>query len=172
MGVMATYCQICGAPMNQDHYVELENLLGIWRGGDGHEVCDPAFAFGKEHAWLKDALALRLDERQNVAVLEGQVHDGGIEDAEGEGYDEGFLCEGLEERAALHRACWQLAGRPQAWKDVALRRGEDPFEPFKQQLFEFTAFADAGHGWMLVDPGSTSPEGVRNRERIAALILK
>lgn len=172
MGVMASYCQICGAPVQHDHYVEMDNMLGIWRGGEDHEVCSPAFPFGDEHAWLKDAVALRLDERRQPVILEGRVHDGSIQSPDGSDFDDGLVFEGLEERAALHRACWEIAGRPQSWREVRRATADDPFAPFKQQLFEFGAFADGGQAWLLVDPSSDSPEGRRNRARISKLVLK
>lgn len=35
---------------------------------------------------------------------------------------------------------------------------------------DFEPFVEHGHGWMLVDPESEAPDGMRNRRRILALI--
>jgi hypothetical protein len=72
VGVLSTYCQICGLPVQHDHYVALENegYFRIWRG-DGDDGCEPAVTFGPEHAWLRLAVGLRLDDTDPQVVIEG-----------------------------------------------------------------------------------------------------
>lgn len=172
MGVFSTYCQICGLPVQQDHYVPAQDgdYFHIWRG-DGADACAPIVAFGPEHAWLRRAVGLRLDERPAAVVVEGLVHDGYFTDERGNDRPDGeCVMDGLDERAALHAACWELAGRPGSWE--ALEHLEPPAgeAPYRQQLFEFESFVADGHGWMLVDPAAEGPDGVRSRERIIALL--
>lgn len=173
MAVFATFCQICGLPVQQDHYVptEIADHYRIWRG-DGDDACDPIITFGPEHAWLRDALGLRTDpERTDLTpTIAGLVHDGGLE-IPGDLYA-AFLMEGEgDNRMALHAACWRLAGEPTSWQPLAHLRDLPPGEErYRQQLFDFEPFVADGHGWMLVDPESDGPDGLRNRARIVALI--
>ncbi len=93
MGVLSTYCQICGLPVQQDHYVALEDegYFRIWRG-DGDDGCRPAVTFGPEHSWLREAVGLRLDDRVADVTIEGLVHDGIFE---GSGSDD-FVMDGID----------------------------------------------------------------------------
>jgi hypothetical protein len=170
VGVLGTWCQICGIPVQQDHYVELDGMFGIYRGGESHEVCAPALPFAEEHEWLKDAVALRLSDAQDPVILEGRIHDGAVEKIDGDSYDDGMVMDGIEERAALHRACWELAGRPDSWDKLGPRRKQEGLEIYQEQLFEFAGLVKDGKGWMLVDPRSDSDEARRNRVRIEALL--
>lgn len=167
MGVFSTYCQICGLPVQHDHYVPEEDspYLLIWRG-DGDDEEAPAFMFGPEHAWLRRAVGLRLSVSDAPVVIEGLVHDGVFE---GSGSDD-FVMDGIDDRAALHRFCWEVAGEPDSWEPLSYL--EPPAEQwlYRQQLFEFVAFAADGFGWMLVDPAVESPDGLRSRERIVGLL--
>ena len=53
MGVMASYCQLCGMPVQHDHYVptDREDSWMIYRSSGAHGV-KPAVAFGPQHEWL------------------------------------------------------------------------------------------------------------------------
>jgi hypothetical protein len=164
MGVVGTFCQICGVATQHDHYVPMDGMFGIYRGGSGHEVCAPLVAFGPEHAWLKEAVGLRLRADQEPPILEGEIHDGRFEDSD---EDDARVWDGIDERAALHKACWELAERPEVWKGA---RGDETLTSYQQQLFEFGKLVEDGLGWMLADPRSTSPEGRRNAERIRRLL--
>jgi hypothetical protein len=167
MGVLSTYCQICGLPVQHDHYVpaELGSYFHIWRG-DGSDETDPIIAFGPEHSWLRHAVGLPVDERPDEAPVTGLVHDGNLTC----GDDDFNVWDGFDDRVAVHDACWQLAGRPQSWQP--LERCEPPAEEerYRQQLFDFEAFVEDGHGWMLVDPDADSPDGLRSRRRIVELL--
>lgn len=165
---MATYCQICGIPVQQDHYVPRGGMLGIYRGGGGDgEVVEPLVKFGKEHKWLKDAVGLALDDGSDPAVIEGEVHDGGFDGDD----EDGLVMDGIEDRAALHRRCWEIAGKPESWEEIEGLNLPD-FESYREQLFEFKRFIDDGHGWMLVDPAGSTPDAKKNRQRIQKLLGK
>jgi hypothetical protein len=167
MGVFSAYCQICGLPVQHDHYVALadEGHYGIWRG-DGDDGWPPAVTFGPEHSWLRQAVGLRLDDRVPDVIIEGLVHDGIFE---GSGSDD-FVADGIDERAALHRVCWDSAGQPDTWAPLSDLQPPAGQRPYRQQLFAFDRFVADGHGWMLVDPTDDSPDGHRNRMRIADLL--
>jgi hypothetical protein len=140
-----------------------EAFLRIWRG-DGDDGCEPAFPFGPEHDWLRRAVGLRLDESTPDVIVEGLVHDGVFEDS-GD-----FVWDGLDDRAALHHACWAMAGRPDSWAPLSHLEPPPAEAPYRQQLFDFETFAADGHAWMLADPDSGTPDGDRNRRRIADLL--
>ena len=169
MGVLSTYCQICGLPVQQDHYVALEGegYLRIWRG-DGNDGCEPVIALGPEHAWLRRAVGLRLDDSAPEVTIEGLVHDGVFE---GSGSDD-FVMDGVDDRAALHRVCWDMAGRPDTWEPLSDLEPPAAEFRYRQQLFEFEEFVADGHGWMLVDPAAENPDGRRNRQRIVGLLAR
>ena len=83
-----------------------------------------------------------------------------------------MVMDGVDERAAVHATCWRMAGKPDAWDAIRhLRRPRD-LEPYQQQLFEFEPFLADGLGWMLVDPEADTPDGRRNRDRIAAILAR
>jgi len=173
MAVFATYCQVCGLPVQQDHYVpaEVGDYFHIWRG-DGDDACDPIVAFGAEHAWLRDALGLRIDGNALLMpTVSGIVHDGDLESQAGRLFGANLLDGEGDDRMALHAACWRLAGEPASWGPLAhLRDLPEAEDCYRQQLFDFESFVGDGHGWMLVDPQSEAPDGLRNQRRILALI--
>lgn len=173
MAVFATYCQICGLPVQQDHYVPGERVryFHIWRG-DGDDACEPIIAFGPDHAWLRDALGLRIHgDALMMPTVSGLVHDGDLESPAGPLFGANLLDGEGDDRMALHAACWRLAGEPTSWEPLAhLRELPKDEESYRQQLFDFEPFVADGHGWMLVNPESEDPDGVRNRRRINALI--
>src|SRR5260221_8804656 len=115
VGVMSTYCQICGLPVQHDHYVPAEDgdYFHIWRG-DGSDACEPIVAFGPGHAWLRQAVGLPFDDRSGETPVAGAVHDGYLTDGE----DDFDVTDGFGDRVALHGACWRLAGRPIAWEPL------------------------------------------------------
>ena len=164
---MSTYCQICGLPVQHDHYVPAEDgdYFHIWRG-DGSDACEPIVAFGPGHAWLRQAVGLPFDDRSGETPVAGAVHDGYLTDGE----DDFDVTDGFGDRVALHGACWRLAGRPIAWEPLEHLEPPAEEEPYRQQLFDFDAFVADGHGWMLVDPDADSPDGRRNRRRIVELL--
>jgi len=169
MGVTATFCQICGLPVQWNHYVDLDGMFGIWRGKPTD--FEPAVKFGPEHEWLKKAVGLCLRVGMEPRLIEGEVQDGSFEDENGESIDDGFVWDGLDDRAALHRACYEMAGSPESWEALDERVSPRPeLEEYQQQLFEFEKFVADGHGWMLVDPKLDTPDGNRSRERIKKLL--
>jgi hypothetical protein len=168
MGVMGTWCQICGLPVQHDHYVPQDGMFAIWRG-PATTWCASAVAFGPEHDWLLDAVGLRWSRDGDPAVVAGRVEDGVIVGPGGEDLPDGFVGDGLDERAALHRVCWELAGQPSSWEEL------DPpslaeLQPYHGQLFAFAELVADGRGWMLVDPRWDSAAGRRSRDRVLALL--
>lgn len=149
MGVHGTYCQLCGLPVNHDHYVPAERGFAIYRtasppGGQRWDGPARPFPFGPEHAWLTDAVVLPWDDDR---VLRGQVEDGALEDV--------MVFEGGDEGLAFHHACWVLQGSPQGTGPAVRSNGSFGWavvEPYQGQLFDFHAFASDGKAWMLADP--------------------
>ncbi|HEV2343488.1 MAG TPA: hypothetical protein VGS97_05290 [Actinocrinis sp.] len=178
MGIMPTYCQICGLPVNFDHYLPQDDgTLYIWRGDEGEggdededKAREPAIAFGSQHAWLRRAVGLDFGDGPAVEPpMEGEVHSGYLEpdDEQREGQ---YVMDGAFDVAAVHRACWVLAGHPDSFKPLEHLQLPEAEEPYRGQLFEFAAFVADGHGWMLVDPDEDSPDGRHSRQRIIALL--
>lgn len=169
MGVSATYCQLCGLPVQHDHYVPEAGggMLKIYRGGEpggGHEWApgETPFGFGPQHAWLLDAVVLGVGD----GPLHGRITDGGLETDDG---DEEYVGDGADDGLVFHRACWERLGQPQDWDSAPTARGTHAFaqvEPYQEQLFEFAELAADGKAWMLEDPGTSA----RSAERLAALV--
>lgn len=174
MGVFATFCQLCGLPVQHNCYVPHEGMYLIYRGPGSIRGGNPqpGFTFGPEHEWLRKAVALRCGPSEEPQVLRGLVQDGTLA-TPGQG-DEGacFVGEGDDERAALHERCWDLAGRPEyaaiapatdlpAWKALF---------NYQQQLFDFVALEEAGLAWALVDP--ELPEGSQSLARIREILAE
>jgi len=164
MGVTASYCQVCGIPVQQDHYVPMGGMFAIYRGEpeDGH--CEPAVPFGGEHGWLKRAVAVAVRDGQAPAVAHGEIHDGYLE-----GLEDGMVWDGFDERAALHEACWEMAGKPERWTRQWTIDGS-ALEKYCEQLFEFEQLVADGLGWMIVDPRFDSADAQKNRARIVDLL--
>ncbi|MCW8139411.1 MAG: hypothetical protein KIT58_10965 [Planctomycetota bacterium] len=170
MGVIGTFCQVCGLPTQHDHYVpQPDGMLGIYRGGMPSQFT-PVVAFGPEHAWLERALGLALSAARTPAVIRGRCSDGSLEDADGAPYPDGFVADGIDERAALHEACWRLAGEPASWDALAPAVRPHGLEAYQQQLFDLEALLADDAGWTLVDPDLDAPEGRRSRARISDLL--
>ena len=169
MSVIGTWCQICGAPVQHDHCVEADGMFEIYRG-DGQDECKPAVNFGNEHRWLRDAVGLCLNAGQTPATIEGLVHDGTFEAADGSRIADGMVWDGLDDRAALHKACWELAAKPESWSALESLVYPQDFTSYYGQLFEFAALIRDGKGWMLADPTEASNDGRKNRERILAVL--
>lgn len=173
MGVFGTFCQICAMPTQHNCYVPMEGgMLFIYRGEarPGGEYPMPAFPFGPEHNWLKDAVALRLHPAEDPAVIEGSVDDGFLTSAENEW--DADVEDGVGERAALHMACWQLSGQSE-WEDLQHCRENQEWtqlQKYHGQLFEFDLLVEDGLAWMTSDPQGVGPDARRNRERILKLI--
>jgi hypothetical protein len=91
MGVAATYCAICGTPVNHDHYVE-EN--------------QEDFPFGPEHEWLTKVVGLQKD-----SILYGEVGDNVLTTEEGDNIYVADGC-GVENTLTIHEACWKITGKP------------------------------------------------------------
>ncbi len=170
MGVFGTFCMVCGVAAQHDHYVPLRgDMLGIYRGGPEGSEFTPVVAFGPEHAWLERAVGLAVRPGQEPAVIRGRCSDGVLEDDNGTVPD-GFVADGLDERAALHEACWRLAGEPSSWEALAPVVRPHDLSAYQEQLFELGALVADGRGWTLVDPDADTPDARRNRARILALL--
>lgn len=168
MGVIGTFCQSCGMPVQHDHYVPTRSgMLKIYRGSSpdgGHrwESDERPFPFGPEHAWLKDAVVLPWDSDK---VLRGAVEDGVI-DVDN---DSCMVWDGGDEGLAFHHRCWELQGSPGS-TEPAVSANETHLwalvDGYHEQLFEFAELEADGKAWMLNDPASDA----RNRDRILAMV--
>jgi hypothetical protein len=133
------------------------------------DIPGPDFKFSAEHDWLKDAVALRLKESSSPQIIEGKVHDGSFDSKNS---DEGYVMDGVYDRAALHRACWELSGQKE-WQVIAGIAGSPEWKKLKkyhEQLFNFVELAKDGFAWMLADPTLDQAESQKNRQRIQAML--
>jgi hypothetical protein len=173
VAVIGTYCEICGLPVQLDHYVP-SPAGGLWIWREGADYCEPVIAFGPGHAWLSRAVALCLDQALPAMPMAGTVHDGvlylGGRDREAGNGVSVSVFPGIDDWIAAHYACWQLAGRPGSWHPRADVPGPEGLEEYQQQLFEFRQFIDDGHEWMLADPDTDTPDGRLSRQRILDLL--
>lgn len=162
MGVHATYCLICGLPIQHDHYVATarNDLWAIYRADnkpEGH------FPFTDSHDWLLQGVAVNPEE----GPFYGACEDGRLL-ADGEDY---YVGRGDEDYFAMHRYCWEAAGRPR--DHISVYHYKYAFETtflsrYQGQLFDFFACVRDGEGWLLEDP--ERPAGKKNRERISRLL--
>lgn len=163
MGVHATYCLICGLPVQHDHYVatDKEDLWAIYRSDHqpvGH------FPFGPEHQWLLRGVAVNDEE----GPFFGSCEDGCLKTEDGE---ELYVGSDSEDFSALHAYCWNAAGQPREYNRIYHYRytyGRTFLRKYQEQLFDFGRCVAQGDGWLLTDPDL--PEGRPNRERIDAIL--
>ena len=169
MGVMASYCQLCGLPVQHDHYVATErsDSWSIYRSSHPGDT-KPSIIFGPEHQWLTQGVGLSPYQEEDPVM--GFVEDGHLEDESGEPH---FVCRGNEDLALLHRACWEIAGSPRCFQAI----GSAPrlhqwvlLSRYQEQLFEFERLIKDGRGAWLVDPNSS--EGAESRQRIQAWLAE
>ena len=148
-------------------------MLFIYRGDPAELQWRDApaleFNFAAEHAWLKDALGLRLRVSQLPQMIAGEVHDGILGSGNA---GEGWVMEGVDSRAAVHRACWELAEHEEysAIAHIASSPEWQALKQYHQQLFNFRGLAEDGLAWMLADPTLDHPESQKNLERIKNLL--
>ncbi len=149
-------------------------MLRIYRGsepGGGGEWSpeEDVFAFGPEHAWLADAVGVRL-YGDGPVVARGTIEDGYLRDATtGFGADVG---DGMETYLALHHACWVRMGSPETRAGLVTAydsHGWALIAPYHGQLFDLAGLRDDGKGWALVDPRGDSDEARRSDARIERL---
>lgn len=166
MGVHATFCQLCGLPVQHDHYVPSRSGgLNIYRASmanGGHDwSAEPQqpFPFTSAHAWLRDAVGLRRFDGDGV--VRGPVEDGGLGDV--------YVGDGNEDALVFHHFCWELMGQPTD-ANVALRgAGQLGFEQlysYQEQLFDFHRYAANGKSEWLLDPTTNA----RSRARIERIL--
>ena len=163
MGVRATYCAICGLPVQHDHYVasERENFLAIYRTDnrpDGH------FPFMPGHDWLLRGVAVSPDD----GPYYGSCCDGGLMAEDGTEY---YVGQDSDEYTAMHVYCWQAAGKPLDYNAMAHYKqapGNALVAPYQEQLFEFARCVEEGNDWLLLDP--SLPSGARNKARIDSIL--
>ena len=166
MGVMGTWCQLCGLPVQHDHYVPdgSGHGLKIYRQGSedgGHQWEDneKPMKFGPEHQWLKDAVAIARDDDDGPAVLHGVAQDGNFEDANGE--DSVFVANGDEDAYVFHAVCWKAMGKPAPVEPEQIANRTHRFSlqgPYQQQLFDVRTFVDDGKAWAFAEMVESEPE--------------
>ncbi|HEU0033931.1 MAG TPA: DUF695 domain-containing protein [Kofleriaceae bacterium] len=174
MGVIGSYCQLCRLPLSHDHYVQSASLgmLKIYRstaehGGHDWEPGERVVRFGREHRWLRDAIAITREETPRV--VEGPVEDGVLE----AGDDHVFIWEGDDDGFAYHRFCYERIGSPRTLEALVHGRGTHAasvVDTYGGQLFEFHELIDQGKGWMLVDPRLDTDDARRSRARIEEIL--
>jgi hypothetical protein len=160
---MASYCQLCGLPLQHDHYVATDrpDSWRIYRSSQP-ELTRAAVAFGPEHQWLTRGVA--LDPCEEADPVFGSVEDGHLLEASGETH---FVGDGYDDRAVLHQACWTIAGRPRSYEELACAHRLHAWVlmfRYQEQLFEFEQLVRDGRGDWLVDP--ETPAGAESRRRI------
>lgn len=161
MGVHATYCLICGLPIQHDHYVstDREDVWAIYREDNkpkGH------FPFTSQHDWLLFGVAVSPEGGPYL----GSCEDGVLRADDGEEY---YVGRDHEDYTALHAYCWHVAGRPMDYNQMYHYKytfAKTFLSRYQKQLFDFPKCVEDGNGWMLVNPNL--PEGSRNKERIGA----
>lgn len=155
MGVMGSWCQLCGLPVQHDHYVatEVRDRWNIYRHTP--PSCAPAFAILPEHAWLLDAVYLGDGE-----PAFGLVEDGAL----GEHF--------VEDGCVVHRFCWELAGSPLEDPLLKVTPGLHEWQllaGYHEQLFAFERFLADGNGELLL-PSRERVEGmIAEGRRVLAL---
>lgn len=162
MGVVGTYCQICGLPVQHDHYYPMDSMWGIYRG-DPDQKNDSLLAFGPEHDWLKQAVGLRRRPKQEPAIIEGLVQDGIFLDSDDE---DAMVFDGHDLRVALHAVCYEMAGRPDIWKPAGPNVMFEKLKPYQEQLFDLAQLLDDKLEWMLIDPRLSTEAAKKSLERI------
>lgn len=163
MGVFATYCMVCGLPVQHDHYVatDRENFWAIYRS-DNHPPGH--FTFGPEHDWLLEGVAISIEDGPHF----GSCSDGCLTAEHGKEY---YVGSDYEDYMALHRYCWEAAGEPRDYNLIYHYKYsfERSFlKRYQEQLFAFAECCEQGDGWLLIDPRSSA--GKRNRDRIQDII--
>lgn len=169
MGVMASYCQLCGLPVQHDHYVATDrpDSWNIYRSSEPN-FTRPALAFGPEHQWL--TVAVGLNPYEEADPVFGKVEDGHLEDESGEPH---FVAHGSDDLAVLHRACWEIAGKPRSLESLACATRLHAWvlmSRYQEQLFEFEQLLKDGRASWLVDPDL--PAGAENRQRIESWLAE
>jgi hypothetical protein len=163
MGVHATFCAICGLPVQHDHYVatEKQDMWAIYRSDNrpqGH------FPFLPEHDWLLRGVAINTEE----GPFFGTCEDGALIDEDGESY---YVGRDNEDYTALHAYCWRAAGQPTDYDQMSHYQyayDRTFLSKYQEQLFDFFQCARNDDGWLLLDP--EHPDGARNKARIEALL--
>ena len=169
MGVMGTYCMICGVAVQHDHYVDTDrpNVYEIYRNKPYNTRS--AFDFGPEHEWLKRGVALP-EQPEDPEPVKGEIEDGALNGDDDEPY---FVMDGVDDYGAVHEACWELAGRPAGYENLRHLRwlhGVTLLTQYQEQLFDFPGVERDHKTWLLADPAARQMEGGRNRARIQALL--
>ncbi|MFO0596660.1 MAG: DUF695 domain-containing protein [Myxococcaceae bacterium] len=169
----ATFCQLCGVPVQHDHYVpSFGGMLRIYRAsreGGGHDWAqEPSqpFPFDDRHAWLLDAVGVRT--LGDTGVVRGAVEDGGLTTEDGE---EIYVSDGNEDAMVFHAWCWEAIGKPERSDDALHGGGLLPWaqlEPWREQLFDFAGFLAAGCGAWLEDPARSEASRSRIERHLAA----
>lgn len=173
MGVIGTFCQLCGLPVQHDHYVPSDRgYLNIYRGarpGGGHDWESESrkpFPLGPGQAWLADAVSVA---RFGRGVKRGAVEDGFLHAGPDDADPVMVWSGGDEDALAFHHWCWEAMGTPDTGDACVSAVGLLPYSfvaRYHGQLFDLRALEADGKGWLAEDP-RTSP---RSRARIERLL--
>jgi len=162
---MATYCAVCGAPVNHDHYIE-EN--------------QEEFPFENGYQWLTQVVGLGIRSATHGIVDDNEFID---QRRKKRAVGDGLNSDG-ENIITVHKNCWELAGKPSSLKAIPthyFRNVNEPDEygaiwshPWEQiskymnQLFDFHQLIKDNMLWMIEDP--ISDKGTPNKERILMIL--
>jgi hypothetical protein len=172
MGVMATYCQLCGLPTNHDHYVPVAGgRFLIYRGseqGGGHDwsrAPTQPFAFGPEHAWLAEATWVQRGGQVALGTTEDGIfaaRDQSVREFVGDGADDGLV---------FHAVCYErLSAAAVAPTRAAGLLPIARIQVYQEQLFELLAFAKDGRQGLLRDPRHAVAASAPIRQHLDAVV--
>lgn len=167
MAVIGTYCQICGLPVQHTHYVPTgdPNFLEIYSNAADSSQVEPVLKFGPQNEWLRAGVTLPLSKDPSQPPHHGNFSEGTLE----LGKEVYFVGNGLSDLAALHEACWSLAGKPSELDPIRHLRYSHAWATisrYHEQLFDFQSFVDDQKAWMLEDPVSSA----KSKKRIQDII--
>jgi hypothetical protein len=163
MGVMTAYCQICGLPVTKHHYLMpypgYQGMMSIYRG-----IGEPGVEFGPKHDWLEQAIAVRRSLGQTPEIVEGQMEDATLVPQDPSLQRVNVLI--ISKYAVLHKACWEMAGKPTLWTLKEEPPDDPQIGPYKGQMFDYIQFFEKEERWILVDPRLETEEGKLSHGRI------
>jgi len=165
VGVMATFCQLCGIATQHDHYVHAAagtpfgRTMKVYREPGPHVWArgERPFPFEEKHAWLRDAVVVR---HEDGSVHRGHVVDGVMSPSSGGSPTWIGAGDGTDGATAWHALCWERLGAPRPTAPLAFStQGSYEWafmEAYQGQLFDFHELCVDDRGFLLDDPRSSA----------------